>query len=157
VPLKEVSELLAPHKVADAIGMIHGALQASGKASPRIAVCGLNPHAGENGLFGDDDDRITTPAVAMLRALGIDAEGPVGADLIISRKDIDAFVAIYHDQGHIPIKLLAGRNACALSIGGGVIFSSTGHGSACDIAGQGIADPEGALRAIRMVAGTPQQ
>jgi 4-hydroxythreonine-4-phosphate dehydrogenase len=60
---------------------------------------------------------------------------------------------MYHDQGHIPIKLLAGRNACALSIGGGVIFSSTGHGSAFDIAGQGIADPEAALRAIRMVAG----
>lgn len=144
---------LSPELVVAAAQAAHRALQDIGIANPRIGVFGINPHAGENGLFGDDDDHVTTPAVAILRERGIDAEGPVGADLIISRKDIDAFVAIYHDQGHIPIKLLAGRNACALSIGSGVIFSSTGHGSAFDIAGLGIADPEAALRAIRMVAG----
>jgi 4-hydroxythreonine-4-phosphate dehydrogenase len=144
---------LTPELVIAAAQAADRALRNMGLAAPKLGVFGINPHAGENGLFGDDDERITVPAVARLRAMGIDAEGPVGADLIISRKDIDAFVAIYHDQGHIPVKLLAGRTACALSIGGGVIFSSTGHGSAFDIAGQGVADPEAVLRAVRLVAG----
>ena len=85
-----------------------------GIANPKIGVFGINPHAGENGLFGDDDDRITAPAVERLRQAGIQVEVPVGADIILGRKDIDGFVAIYHDQGHIPVKLLAGRNASAL-------------------------------------------
>jgi 4-hydroxy-L-threonine phosphate dehydrogenase PdxA len=144
---------LTPELVIAAAQAADRALRNMGVARPKLGVFGINPHAGENGLFGDDDDRITVPAVARLRDMGVDAEGPVGADLIISRKDIDAFVAIYHDQGHIPVKLLAGRTACALSIGGGVIFSSTGHGSAFDIAGQGVADPEAVLRAVRLVAG----
>ena len=144
---------LTPELVIAAAQAADRALRNMGIARPKLGVFGVNPHAGENGLFGDDDDHVTTPAVARLRAMGIDAEGPVGADLIISRKDIDAFVAMYHDQGHIPVKLLAGRTACALSIGGGVIFSSTGHGSAFDIAGKGVADPEAVLRAVRLVAG----
>ncbi len=144
---------LTPDLVVAAATAAHTALKRIGVAEPKIGVFGINPHAGENGLFGDDDDRITVPAVARLKAAGVHAEGPVGADLLIGRRDLDAFVAMYHDQGHIPVKLLAGRNACALSIGGGVIFSSTGHGSAFDIAGKGIADPEAALRAVRLVAG----
>lgn len=144
---------LTPDLVAAAARAGERALRHMGVEKPRIGVFGINPHAGENGLFGDDDERITAPAVAMLRAEGMDVEGPLGADLMIGRKDMDAFVAIYHDQGHIPIKLLAGRLASALSIGGEVIFSSTGHGSAFDIAGKGVADPEATLRAIRLVAG----
>ena len=127
----------------------------AGTANPRIGVCGINPHAGENGLFGDDDDRITAPAVERLRRAGIAAEGPVGADVILGRKDIDGFVAIYHDQGHIPIKLLAGRNASALSVGSGVLFSSVGHGSAFDIAGQNKADPAAVLRTLRLIGNVP--
>ena len=138
--------------VAAAMAANH-ALQRMGIAKPKIGLFGINPHAGENGLFGDDDERINVPAAARLRELGVDVEGPVGADLLIGRREFDAFVAMYHDQGHIPIKLLAGRVASALSIGGGVIFSSTGHGSAFDIAGKGVADPEATLRAIRLVAG----
>ncbi|WP_410925407.1 4-hydroxythreonine-4-phosphate dehydrogenase PdxA, partial [Pseudomonas aeruginosa] len=72
-----------------------------GIARPRIGIFGINPHAGENGLFGDDDDHVTTPAVTRLRNAGILAEGPVGADIMLARKDIDGFVAMYHDQGHI--------------------------------------------------------
>jgi 4-hydroxythreonine-4-phosphate dehydrogenase len=106
-------------------------------------------------LFGDDDDRITVPAVERLRRAGVRAEGPVGADLMLGRKGLDAFVAMYHDQGHIPIKLLAGRNASAMSIGAGLLFASVGHGSAFDIAGQGRADPGPVLRAIALVSGTP--
>ncbi|MCL2430639.1 MAG: 4-hydroxythreonine-4-phosphate dehydrogenase PdxA [Alphaproteobacteria bacterium] len=126
-----------------------------GVARPRIGVFGINPHAGENGLFGDDDERITAPAVARLREAGVLAEGPAGADIILGRKDIDGFVAIYHDQGHIPVKLLAGRNASALSVGAGVLFSSVGHGSAFDIAGQNKADPAAVLRTLRLIGNVP--
>jgi 4-hydroxy-L-threonine phosphate dehydrogenase PdxA len=126
-----------------------------GVATPRIGVFGINPHAGENGLFGDDDERITAPAVARLREAGVLAEGPAGADIILGRKDIDGFVAIYHDQGHIAVKLLAGRNASALSVGAGVLFSSVGHGSAFDIAGQNKADPAAVLRTLRLIGNVP--
>jgi 4-hydroxythreonine-4-phosphate dehydrogenase len=131
-------------------------LVASGVTSPRIGVFGINPHAGEGGLFGDDDERITVPAVEALRRSGIDATGPLGADLLLGpdrRNAIDACVAIYHDQGHIPVKLLAGRTASALSVGAGLVFSSVGHGAAFDIAGRGVADPEAVLRAVRLVGG----
>ncbi len=111
---------LTPELIEEAGLACAATLKQLGVANPRIGVFGINPHAGENGLFGDDDDRITAPAVARLRKAGVLAEGPVGADIILGRKDIDGFVAIYHDQGHIPVKLLAGRNASALSVGAGV-------------------------------------
>jgi 4-hydroxy-L-threonine phosphate dehydrogenase PdxA len=130
-------------------------LKQLGVADPRIGVFGINPHAGENGLFGNDDTQITAPAVERLRKAGVLAEGPVGADIMLARKDIDGFVAIYHDQGHIPVKLLAGRNASALSVGAGVLFSSVGHGSAFDIAGQGMADPAAVLRTLRLIGNVP--
>ena len=120
---------------------------------PRIGLFGINPHAGESGLFGNDDDRITVPAAKRLQALGLNVEGPIGADLMLGRCDFDAFVAMYHDQGHIPVKLLAGRNSAALSIGSGLLFSSVGHGSAFDIAGRGIAKPEAVLRSIQLLGG----
>jgi 4-hydroxythreonine-4-phosphate dehydrogenase len=120
---------------------------------PRIGLFGINPHAGENGLFGDDDDRITVPAARSLRAAGIDVEGPIGADLMLGREGFDAFVAMYHDQGHIPVKLIAGRNSAAMSIGAGVLFASVGHGSAFDIAGKGVAEPDAVLRSLKLLAG----
>lgn len=120
---------------------------------PRIGLFGINPHAGENGLFGDDDDRITVPAARSLRAAGIDIEGPIGADLMLGREGFDAFVAMYHDQGHIPVKLIAGRNSAAMSIGAGVLFASVGHGSAFDIAGKGVAEPDAVLRSLKLLAG----
>jgi 4-hydroxy-L-threonine phosphate dehydrogenase PdxA len=118
---------------------------------PRLGLFGINPHAGEGGLFGRDDELITVPAAERLRATGIAVEGPLGADLLLMRRDCDGFIAIYHDQGHIPVKVLAGRNAAALTIGAGLIFSSVGHGSGFDIAGQGCADPTALLRAIALV------
>jgi 4-hydroxy-L-threonine phosphate dehydrogenase PdxA len=119
---------------------------------PRIGLFGINPHAGEGGLFGDDD-RITVTAAERLQALGLNVEGPLGADLMLGRRGFDAFVAMYHDQGHIPVKLLAGRNSAALSIGSGLLFSSVGHGSAFDIAGRGVAEPEAVLRSIQLLGG----
>jgi 4-hydroxy-L-threonine phosphate dehydrogenase PdxA len=146
---------LTPDLIEEAGLACAATLRRLGVAHPRIGIFGINPHAGENGLFGDDDDRITAPAVGRLRKAGIMAEGPVGADIILGRKDIDGFVAIYHDQGHIPVKLLAGRDASALSVGAGVLFSSVGHGSAFDIAGEGKADPSAVLRTLRLIGNVP--
>ena len=146
---------LTPDLIEEAGLACAATLRRLGIANPRIGVFGINPHAGENGLFGDDDNRITAPAVERLRKAGVDAEGPIGADIILGRKDIDGFVAIYHDQGHIPVKLLAGRNASALSVGAGVLFSSVGHGSAFDIAGQNKADPAAVLRTLRLFGNVP--
>jgi 4-hydroxy-L-threonine phosphate dehydrogenase PdxA len=129
-------------------------MQHVGIAAPRIGLFGINPHAGEGGLFGDDDERITYPAAERLRCAGYDVEGPLGADLMLARRDIDVFIAMYHDQGHIPVKLLAGRNAAAFSVGADILFSSVGHGAAFDIAGTGRADPEPLLRSLRLVAQT---
>jgi 4-hydroxy-L-threonine phosphate dehydrogenase PdxA len=120
---------------------------------PRIGLFGINPHAGEGGLFGCDDEEITVPAVRRLQASGLNVEGPLGADLMLGRRDFDAFVAMYHDQGHIPVKLLAGRNSAAMSIGSGLLFSSVGHGSAFDIAGRGVAEPDAVLRSIQLLGG----
>jgi 4-hydroxythreonine-4-phosphate dehydrogenase len=149
--LQNALERLTPELIEAAARAGVEALHGLGIADPLIGIFGVNPHAGEGGLFGDDDERVTVPAVARLRQAGIRVEGPVGADVMLGRRDIDAFVAIYHDQGHIPVKLLAGMKASALSIGSGVIFSSVGHGSAFDIAGQGQADPEAVIRTVRLL------
>ncbi|WP_445281887.1 PdxA family dehydrogenase [Streptomyces sp. DSM 118148] len=149
---------LTPELVTNAGLALHRALRATGIADPRIGVFGLNPHAGENGLFGDDDKLVTEPAVAALRELGVPAEGPVGADILLGgARHHDAYLAMYHDQGHIPVKVLAGRTAAAVTIGAGAPFASVGHGPAFDIAGQGNADPGAVLAALRLLAPTVQE
>jgi 4-hydroxy-L-threonine phosphate dehydrogenase PdxA len=144
---------ITPELVERAARTADTALRQLNVKHPRIGVFGINPHAGEGGLFGDDDERITVPAVKRLQAAGLDVEGPVGADLMLGRRDCDAFVAMYHDQGHIPVKLIAGRNSAAMSIGAGMLFSSVGHGSAFDIAGRGVAEPDAVLRSLKLVSG----
>lgn len=129
------------------------AVQRLGVANPTLGVFGINPHAGENGLFGDDDDRITRPAVARLRELGVLADGPVGADVMLSQRKHDVYLAMFHDQGHIPIKLLSPLRSSALSIGTPVLFSSVGHGSAHDIAGKGVADPISVIETFALLSG----
>lgn len=144
---------LTPGLIDRAARTAADALRQLGIGTPRIGLFGINPHAGESGLFGDDDDRITVPAANSLRAAGFDIEGPLGADLMLGRDGFDAFVAMYHDQGHIPVKLIAGRNSAAMSIGAGVLFASVGHGSAFDIAGKGIAEPDAVLRSLKLLSG----
>jgi 4-hydroxy-L-threonine phosphate dehydrogenase PdxA len=151
--LRTALERITPELVERATRTAVAALRTLNVERPRIGLLGINPHAGEGGLFGDDDDRITVPAARRLQASGLDVEGPLGADLMLGKTGFDAFVAMYHDQGHIPVKLLAGRNSAALSIGAGLLFSSVGHGSAFDIAGRGIAEPEAVLRSVQLVCG----
>jgi 4-hydroxythreonine-4-phosphate dehydrogenase len=144
---------LTPDLIEAAAHACVDALACFGIDRPRIGMFGINPHAGEGGLFGDEDERVTKPAAERLRAAGIAIEGPAGADVLI-RRGLDGFLAMYHDQGHIPIKLVAGNTASALSIGAGVLFASVGHGSAFDIAGKGVADPEALIRTLRLMSGS---
>jgi 4-hydroxy-L-threonine phosphate dehydrogenase PdxA len=123
-----------------------------GVAEPKIGVMGINPHAGEDGLFGDDDARITQPAVAELRRRGVDAYGPTGGDLLLCQRAHDVYLAMFHDQGHIPIKLLSPLRSSALSVGTPVLFSSVGHGCAYDIAGKGIADSTSVSETLALLA-----
>lgn len=149
---------LTPELVIEAGLALHRTLLAMGVTHPRIGVFGINPHAGEGGLFGEDDSRVTEPAVAALRDRGVRVDGPTGADILLGGdRDADAYLAMYHDQGHIPIKTLAGRTAAAVTIGAGAPFASVGHGPAFNIAGQGIADPSAVLAALRLLAPTPQE
>ena len=127
-------------------------LQRLGVATPRIGVFGINPHAGEDGLFGDEDERISKPAVAELRRRGIHVDGPVGADLMLGQRRHDAYLAMLHDQGHIPIKVLSPLRASALAIGVPILFSSVAHGCAYDIAGKGEADPTAVRETLQLLA-----
>jgi 4-hydroxythreonine-4-phosphate dehydrogenase/1,2-dihydroxy-3,5-cyclohexadiene-1,4-dicarboxylate dehydrogenase len=124
-----------------------------GVPSPRVALFGINPHASEGGLFGPEDKERVLPAVKLLRDLGLDITGPQGADALLADRKHDLYVAMLHDQGHIPVKLLAGRAASAVSIGAQVLLASTGHGSAMDIAGTGVAKPDALIRSLRLVGG----
>jgi 4-hydroxythreonine-4-phosphate dehydrogenase len=153
VALKEVSTLLAPHKVADAIGMIHGALQASGKSSPRIAVCGLNPHNGDNGNYGDEEGRIIEPGVRLAAERGFPADGPFPADTTFVRAiraegGYDGVVTMYHDQGQIAMKLMGFERGVTVHGGLPIPITTPAHGTAYDIAGAGKANPGAMLNAF---------
>jgi 4-hydroxythreonine-4-phosphate dehydrogenase/1,2-dihydroxy-3,5-cyclohexadiene-1,4-dicarboxylate dehydrogenase len=124
-----------------------------GVEQPKVALFGINPHASEGTLFGPEDAKLVVPAAERLRASGLDVTGPQGADVLLADRKHDLYVAMLHDQGHIPIKLLAPQAASAISIGAGVLLASTGHGSAMDIAGTGTARPDALLRSLRLVAG----
>jgi 4-hydroxythreonine-4-phosphate dehydrogenase len=129
------------------------ALKRIGIAAPRIAVSGVNPHAGEGGLFGDEEIETVTPAIEAARAEGINAEGPFGADTMYLDESYDAYVVMYHDQGHIPAKLLGFTGTAAFAIGTPVLFSSVAHGSALDIAGRGKADPGALIWTLKQISG----
>jgi 4-hydroxythreonine-4-phosphate dehydrogenase len=123
---------------------------------PRIALAGLNPHAGEHGLFGDEDDREIAPAAEALRSEGIDAHGPVPPDTVFLRAlngEFDAVVAMYHDQGHVPSKLSGFHDTVNITLGLPIIRTSVDHGTAFDIAGTGTARPDNMVVAIELAAG----
>jgi 4-hydroxythreonine-4-phosphate dehydrogenase/1,2-dihydroxy-3,5-cyclohexadiene-1,4-dicarboxylate dehydrogenase len=132
------------------------ACQRLGVSAPRVALFGINPHASEGTLFGPHDAHCTVPAAHALNQSGLSVSGPMGADVLLANHATDPhdlYVAMFHDQGHIPIKLLAPQGASAFSIGADVLLASTGHGSAMDIAGTGQAKPDALLRSLRMLLG----
>jgi 4-hydroxy-L-threonine phosphate dehydrogenase PdxA len=153
VPLARALALVTQERVGRVITATAAALDGMGIDHPRIAVAGVNPHAGEAGLFGDEEIRLIGPAIAAARQRGIGAEGPFGADTMLGMTGIDAFIVMYHDQGHIAAKLLAPNRAAALTIGTEVPFASVAHGSALDLAGQNRASPEAMIEAVRRLVG----
>jgi 4-hydroxythreonine-4-phosphate dehydrogenase len=146
-------KLITAERVARTVSEVAVTLRKLGVQKPRIAVSGLNPHAGEGGLFGDEESRILQPALEKCRDLNLDIEGPIGADLLLQKKGFDAYVVMLHDQGHIPAKLLAPQRTAGMTIGTPVIFSSVAHGSAHDIAGKNQAKHGAMLEAIARVTG----
>ena len=143
VSLRDAIDLVTQDSVLRTIELAHRAGKAYGIASPRVAVAGLNPHAGENGMFGREDLDIIAPAVSRAQELGINASGPWPGDTIFMRArkgEFDIVVAQYHDQGLIPVKYLGIDNGVNVTIGLPFIRTSVDHGTAFDIAGQGTAD-----------------
>ena len=143
VSVSNAIAMITGEKVLRTLRAVH---QVLGK--PRIAVSGVNPHASEGGLFGDEEAKAIVPAIVAARAEGIDAEGPIGADTLIQRPGFDAYVVMLHDQGHVAAKLLAPQRVAGLTIGTPVLFSSVAHGSALDIAGRGSASHAAMVEAI---------
>jgi 4-hydroxythreonine-4-phosphate dehydrogenase len=146
IPLKEIPETLTREKILEKIELTNEFFLKYLSCSPKIAICGLNPHAGENGLIGNEEINIISPAIRQAKSEGIDVEGPYPADTIFTRKGFDVFICMYHDQGLIPVKLL-GRSV-NVTIGLPFIRTSPDHGTAFDIAGKGIADYQSMRDAI---------
>ena len=153
VALKDVSSLLTPEKIATAAELIYRNLIDAGVKSPRIAVCGLNPHNGDNGAFGSEETDVIEPGIRLARARGVPAIGPFPADTIFLKaknKEVDAIVTMYHDQGQIAMKLMGFSSGVSLSGGFPVTITTPTHGTAFDIYGQGVANPGAITRAFRL-------
>lgn len=148
--IASVPGLLTQHRVGETIQLIDTFLKRIGE-TPRIGVCALNPHAGEEGLFGDEEARVIAPAVAEARRLGIKASGPRPADTLIKSAvagEFNGVVAMYHDQGHIALKLIGFHRAVNVTLGLPIIRTSPSQGTAYDIAWTGQADPSGMMSAM---------
>jgi len=155
VPLADVPRLLTQSLMEQTIALAAMELPHFDKVPPRIAVAGLNPHAGEHGLFGREEEIVIAPAIACCRAKGIDVSGPFPADTVFVRArkgEFDVVVACYHDQGLIPIKLAAFGRAVNVTLGLPIIRTSVDHGTAFDIAGKGVADAGSMIEAVLLAA-----
>jgi len=153
VSVAQALRSITKERVLRTIEAVIRALKKLGIPEPRIAVSGVNPHAGESGAFGREELEIVDPAIQEARRAGMTVDGPIGADTLIQRKGYDAYVVMLHDQGHVAAKLLAPQRVAALTIGTPVLFSSVAHGSALDIAGQGKANPDAMVEAITRLVG----
>lgn len=149
--VESVPTLLNPATIADKIRLVDGFLKRLQLENPSVGVCALNPHAGEGGLFGDEEQRDIEPAVKTARSEGINVHGPFPADTLVRRAVLGEFqgvVAMYHDQGHIPVKLIAFDSAINVTLGIPIVRTSPTHGTAFDIAWQGKANPNGMIEAM---------
>jgi 4-hydroxythreonine-4-phosphate dehydrogenase len=154
LPLRKACDL-DTSRILHTIELGHETMKLFGFEGPRIAVCGLNPHAGEHGLFGDEDERFILPAIRAAREQGIQCSGPHAGDTVFlqaSRGAFDLVVAMYHDQGHIPMKLIDFEGTVNVSLGIPIIRTSVDHGTAFDITGKNAANPGSMKQAMRMAA-----
>jgi 4-hydroxythreonine-4-phosphate dehydrogenase len=156
MPVAEVAGTLSKQAVFETGEIVLTALRRDfGILNPRLAVAGLNPHAGEEGMLGEEEERIIAPAVAALKARGFAVTGPLSADTLFhaeARKNYDAALCMYHDQALIPIKTLSFWDGVNVTLGLPILRTSPDHGTAFDIAGQGKADPRSMIAAVKMAA-----
>ena len=155
IPLSEVPRALTRRVVEDTIELTAADLPRFGVGQPRLAIAGLNPHAGEHGLFGTEEQDVLNPAIAACRGRGIDVTGPWPADTVFVRAvrgEFDAVIACYHDQGLIPVKMAAFGRAVNVTLGLPIIRTSVDHGTAFDIAGSGVADASSMIEAVLLAA-----
>ncbi len=156
IPVREVADALSERLIVDTGVVVAGELRRRfGIPAPRIAVAGLNPHAGESGSIGDEDERIVRPAVEALRGVGVDAFGPLSADVMFheqARAGYDAALCMYHDQALIPAKTISFKETVNVTLGLAFVRTSPDHGTALDIAGTGKADPSSLAAALRLAA-----
>ena len=153
VPYSEVPALLTPERILDVLELGAQAMRRIRGGEPKIGVLGLNPHAGEHGLFGEEEEQIIIPAIEAARERGFNVEGPIPPDtafLPAKRRATDIFVCMYHDQGHIPLKALCFDEAVNTTLGLPIIRTSVDHGTALDIAGQGKAKPNSLFEAVKL-------
>lgn len=153
--LRDVFANLSVEAILEKIGLVGDMMRRLGIAKPRLAVAALNPHAGDGGVFGDEECKIIEPAVNVARRDGIDVVGPLPADTLFVRAkngEFDGVVAMYHDQGHIALKLLGWHEAVNITVGLPIVRTSVAHGTAYDIAGQGRADLASFFEAVRVAA-----
>ena len=153
--IRSVPELLTTHRITETIQLIDRFLKQIGCQVPRVGVCALNPHGGEGGLFGNEESTRIAPAVEIARRQGIDATGPIPADALLRRAvygEFDGVAAMYHDQGHIALKLIGFERAVNVTLGLPIVRTSPSHGTAFDIAWKGTARAEGFLEAVRTAA-----
>jgi 4-hydroxythreonine-4-phosphate dehydrogenase len=155
VSLRGAIERTKKARVLQVIELAYHEIRQSGVAEPRLAVAGLNPHAGEHGLFGDEEQHEIGPAVEAAQARGWHVIGPLPPDTVFARAhrgDFDGVVAMYHDQGHIPFKMASFELGVNVTVGLPIIRTSVDHGTAYDIAGKGVADPQNMVQAITLAA-----
>jgi 4-hydroxythreonine-4-phosphate dehydrogenase len=160
VPLKTVSSHLTTKKIVTVIELAAKACGDLGLSRARVAVCGLNPHAGEGGQMGTEEIEVIAPAVKEARAAGIDATGPLSADALFYyayRGDYEAVVAMYHDQGLAPLKMVAFEQGVNWTLGLPFVRTSPDHGTAYDIAGKGVARESSMVAAMRLARGVGQR
>ncbi len=151
IRMSQVPESITTERILRVLELGQKALRDMGVDEPKFGVAGLNPHAGEGGIFGDEEELIIAPAIEKAKKMGIDAIGPVPPDIVflrMNRGHYDAVIAMYHDQGHIPLKLLAFESGVNVTLGLPIIRTSVDHGTAFDIAGKGLADPGSMVEAI---------
>jgi 4-hydroxythreonine-4-phosphate dehydrogenase len=153
IPLKDVSENVTKERIIEVTNLINDVIKREGITSPKIAIAGLNPHAGEDGYMGKEDEEVVKPAIAELISAGLNISGPFPSDTLFIqeiREQFDGIVSMYHDQGHIPFKMLAFDKGVNSTLGLPIIRTSVDHGTAFNIAWQGKASPNSLIEAIKI-------